>query len=436
MIRNAFLLVAALGIARSQVYAQVTQPQLIDQTAARRHGLERSWFTHLHVGGGRSPIVDIKFDAGTLFVQTGIATTHAIDGETGRTLWVADVGSPSHPSLPLGVSERHVALLNGTMLYVLDRATGQVLFTRSIRGVPTMGAALSEEAVFVPTTAGQIETYSIIEDDHHNLANLRLEGHELTQPVVSYLGVATGTDRGDIGLASLSGITVHFRKPTNWGFVASPAAWGPRVFAGNSGGLLYLFDDLNGEEKWSFAAGSPITQPPVPFADAVYVLCEDLRLFRVSVETGREEWAAPNVRHFLATSPTKVYAIDRFGRLAVLSAKTGTLIDRVSMPPFAFPVSNNDTDEIFLATSNGLIQALHEIELPKRLNYLPPKKEPPPEKTTTTAAEKAKATEAPVPAERPASDPPPPPKALLPAENPFGVPPPKAGAEENPFGGP
>ena len=31
-----------------------------------------------------SPIVDIKFDSGTLFVQTGIATTHAIDGETGR----------------------------------------------------------------------------------------------------------------------------------------------------------------------------------------------------------------------------------------------------------------------------------------------------------------------------------------------------------------
>ena len=224
MIRTAFLLVAAFAMARSHVWAQVARPQLIDQTAARRHGLERSWFTHLHVGGGRSPIVDIKFDAGTLFVQTGIATTHAIDGETGRTLWVADVGSPSHPSLPLGVSERHVALLNGTMLYVLDRVTGQVLFTRSIRGVPIMGAALSEEAVFVPTTAGQVETYSIIEADHYNLANLRLEGRELTQPVVSYLGVAIGTDRGDIGLASLSGTSVLVRKATNWGFVASPAA--------------------------------------------------------------------------------------------------------------------------------------------------------------------------------------------------------------------
>jgi hypothetical protein len=397
--------------------------------------LERAWFTHLHVGGGRSPIVDIKFDAGTLFVQTGIATTHAIDGETGRTLWVADVGSPSHPSLPLGVSESHVALINGTTLYVLDRAIGQVLFTRSIRGVPTMGAALTEEAVFVPTTAGQVETYSIREDDHHNLANLRLEGRNLTQPAVSFLGVAVGTDRGDLGLANLSGTSVLFRKPTNFAIVASPAAWGSRVFAGNTGGLLYLFDDVGGEERWSFAAGSPITQPPVPFAESVYVLCEDMRLFRVSVETGREEWAAPNVRHFLATSPTRVYAIDRFGRLAVLNAKTGALLDRVSMPPFAFPVTNNDTDQIFLATSTGLIQALHEVELTERLHYLPPKTEAPPAEATTSEAEQGKAAAPAMPRAPAAADEPPAPLPLPPAENPFGVPSTKPAAEENPFGG-
>jgi hypothetical protein len=437
MIRTALLLIAALWLMPSLVAAQVTRPQLIDQTAARRHGLTRSWFTQLHVGGGREPIVDIKFDAGTLFVQTGIATTHAIDGETGRTLWVADVGAPSHPSLPLGISESHVAVLNGTTLYVLDRASGQVVFTKSTRGVPTMGAALTSEAVFVPTTSGQVETYSIIEDDHRGLANLRLVGDELAQPAVSYLGVAICTDGGNFGLASLDGKSLHFRMPTDFGFVASPAAWGPRVYAGNMGGLVYFFDDVKGPEKWSFATGSPVTQAPVPFADAVYILCEDLRMFRVSAEAGREEWMAPNIRSFLAASPTKVYAIDRFGRLAVLSAKTGALIDRVSMPPFAFPITNNDSDQIFLATSSGLIQALHEIEAGKRLNYRPPNPEPLTEETTAEA-DKATASEAASPAEPPAAKEPPAlkpmPMPMPPAENPFG-PPTKAPDAENPFGG-
>jgi hypothetical protein len=436
MIRTALVLAAAFWLAPSLVPAQVARPQLIDQSAANRHGLARSWFAYVNIGGGRAPIVDIQFDAGTLFVQTGIATTHAIDGETGRTLWVADVGSPSHPSLPLGLSESHVAVLNGTTLYVLDRATGQVLFTKSMRGVPSMGAALSEEAVFVPTMAAQVETYSIVEDDHRNLANLRLEGRNLTQPAVSHLGVAIGSDRGDFGLAALSGMSMQFRFPTNFGFVASPAAWGLRVYAGNTGGLLYVLDDLGGRERWSFAAGSPITQSPVPFADAVYVLCEDLRMFRVSAESGREEWMAQNIRKFLATSPTKVYTIDRFGRLNVLSAKTGALIDRVSIPPFAFPIANNDSDQIFLATDTGLIQALHEIELTKRLNYIPPKPEPPTTEIPASETGKTKAAEAAAPPEQPAVEEQPAPMPMPPAENPFGPPTTaKPADDENPFGG-
>jgi outer membrane protein assembly factor BamB len=435
MIRFVCLLAATIALASSSVSAQVARPQLIDHAAAARHGLTRSWFSYVHVGGGRSPIVDVQFDAGTLFVQTGIATTHAIDGETGRTLWVADVGSPNYPSLPLGLSESRVALINGTTLYVLDRANGQVQFTRKIRGVPAVGAALSEAAVFVPTMAGQVETYSLVDDDHRSLANLRLEGRDLTKPAVSYAGVAIGSDRGDFGMANLLGTTILFRLPTHYSFVAAPAAWGSRMFAGNTGGILYHFEDANQSEKWSFAAGAPIDQSPVPFADAVYVLCEDQTMFRVSTETGREEWIAPNVRKFLATTPTKVYTIDRFGRLAVLSAKTGALIDRVALPPFAFPVTNNDSDQIFLATDSGLIQALHEIELPKRLSYLPPKKQPAPAEPAGGKAAKAAApAESAPPPAPPAAEQPPPPLPMPPAGNPFGAPLEPPAENTNPFG--
>jgi hypothetical protein len=427
-------------LATNQLVAQIAAPRLIDETAAARHGLRRAWFGHIRVGGGRSPIVEVKFDAGTLFVQTGIGTVHAIDGNSGRTIWSADVGSASHPSLPVGVSESRVAVLNGTTLYVLSRSTGQVEFSKRMRGVPVAGAALTDQAVFVPNTSGQIETYSLVDDDHRNLANLRLEGRELTQPVTSYSGVVAASGRGDIGLANLTGTELIFRLPTNYGFKASPAAWGSRFYAGNAGGLLYAFDDGAGIEKWSFAAGAAITQSPVPLADAVYVLCEDLTMYRVSAETGREEWIARNVRRFLATSPTKVYTLDRFGRLAVLSAKTGAPVDLVSLPPFAFPVTNTHTDQIFLATDTGLIQCLHEIELTKRLDYRAPKKVEPEKIDLTKPKVAPKPAQKATPAAPPAADtsvppvPAPQPMPTAPLDDPFGSPDAKPAEADDPFG--
>ncbi len=430
------LMVSAWLLTPVLALAQAPRTALIDQTAANRHGLTRAWFASINVGGAQSPIVDIKFDRGTLFVQTGIATTHAIDGETGRTLWVAGVGAARHPSLPLGISESRVAVVNGTTLYVLDRATGQVQFSQSLHGVPSVGAAFSDVAVFVPTITGQVEVYSVEDDDHRNLANLRIEGRDLTQPATGYLGVAVGSGRGDLGLASLSGTKLTFRFPTNFGFTAAPAAWGSKIYAGNVGGLLYCFNDLSGREAWSYAAGSAITHTPVAFNDAVYVLCEDLTMYRVSADSGREEWAAKNIRSFLAASPTRIYAIDRFGRLAVLSAKTGALVDRVSMPAFPFPVTNNHSDQIFLATERGLIQSLHEVELTKRLEYSPPPKESPkPEPAGPAASSETKSVKQAPRADKPAAKTKPVPQPPTPAENPFApAPEPKPNAEANPFG--
>jgi hypothetical protein len=435
------MLVVVSLFASSKLCAQVGHPRLIDETAAARHGLKRAWFGHVRAGGARSPIEEVRFDAGTLFVQTGMGSVHAIDGNSGRTLWSADVGSPRHPSMPLGLSESRVAVLNGTTLYVLSRSTGQVEFSKSTRGVPIAGAALTEQAVFVPNAAGQIETYSLVDEDHRNLANLRLEGNELTQPVASRLGVAATSGRGDLGLANLNGTDLLFRLPTNYSFKASPAAWGSRIYASNVGGLLFAFDNVGGIEKWSFAAGSAITQPPVPFADAVYVLCEDLTMYRVSAESGREEWMAKNVRKFLATSPTKVYTLDRFGRLAVLSAKTGALIDLAAIPPSAHAVTNTDTDQIFLATDSGLIQCLQEIELAKPLDYRPPKQEEPNKEAPAAKPASKSTTPAPPKAQPPAdaspAPPAPAPKPMpaAPVDDPFGPADAKPAEAGDPFGG-
>jgi hypothetical protein len=108
----------------------------------------------------------------------------------------------------------------------------------------------------------------------------------------------------------------------------------------------------------------------------------------------------------------------------------------VSMPTFPFPVTNNHSDQIFLATERGLIQSLHEVELIKRLEYLPPPKESTKQEPAGPAApsETKSAKQAP-PAGKPAAKTKPVAQPPTPAENPFApVPEPKPNAEANPFG--
>jgi outer membrane protein assembly factor BamB len=412
--------------------AQGIASPLIDQTTAARHGLRRSWFAQIPLGHvGR--MVDLKHDGGTLFVQTSGARTMAIEAETGRVLWSADIGSPAQPALPLGISDDHVAAINGTTLFVLDRKTGQVEFTRRLTGTPNNGAALSEQAVFVPNMGGQLETYTLIEEDHHSLTNVRMEGRHLTQPAVSFLGVGWGSGRGDFGLAKLDGTGLIFREPTNFPIVAAPAARGPALYFGNTGGYLYAFDSISGRERWSFATGHSISQTPAPFPDAIYVVCDDGTMYRVNAETGKEDWAARRVKHLLAVTPTRVYTTDQFGRLAVLSPRSGATLDVMPLPPYAMHVSNYQSDRIFLAGARGLVQALHEIELNQPLDYRPEKPKPPaakerPTKAKTKAKDDAPAEETAAPTEEAPKG-----KKEAPAADPFGAGAGEGGGEADPF---
>lgn len=428
-------LLLVIGLTPVLASAQPPSSYLITQTAANSHGLKRAWFAQVDLQAGQSQIIDMKLDAGTLFVQTSAPRTVAIDAETGRTLWVREIGSAGHPTLPLGVSDQRLALCNGSTFYVIDRQTGQVEWSRRAAGVINAGPAVTEEAVFVPANGGQMEVYSLVNDDHRNLARLRVEGRELTQPVVNNLGVAWGSGRGDFAIGRHDGTALLLRQPTNYPIIAAPGSWGRNVYVGNTGGFLLMYDNTEKKkERWTFATGMPINQSPLAFADAVYVMCEDLSLFRVAPDTGRETWVTRGIRQIVAASPTRLYAIDRFGRLAVLNPRNGAAVDLIAIPRFAYTLTNSQSDLLVFASQTGLIQALHEIDLPKRIDYRAPKEEKPKDpKSQPSAADKLKAKPGDTPpTAAPPGEQPPAPAPTPPAGDPFGEPP--LGNQPDPFG--
>ncbi len=92
----------------------------------------------------------------------------------------------------------------------------------------------------------------------------------------------------------------------------------------------------------------------------------------------------------LAASKNRVYAIDKLGALAVLNIQSGARMDSFPAPRPLVPLANTDNDRIYLITETGLVQCLHDADLPDPIYHnanLPAAKKPK-EETHKPAAHK------------------------------------------------
>ena len=71
----------------------------------------------------------------TLYSTSKRGTVHALDGETGRTIWSTSIGKPLYPTTPPAANDKYVAALNGSTLYVMSTENGNVVWTRPSVGV-------------------------------------------------------------------------------------------------------------------------------------------------------------------------------------------------------------------------------------------------------------------------------------------------------------
>jgi hypothetical protein len=359
-----------------------------------------------------------------LFAQSNRATLEAIDAETGQMLWSKMIGQPSHPSLPPGACGDLVATINGCTLYVMNRYTGDILFQTTVDGAPGGGPALSTVRAYVPMVNGMLLAYRLepvtdaakelgkidphaadMTDDEKKEAkkkaeeerrqNIRIRqeyvpplacsstGRTLVQPLVTTQNsieelLAWVTDRGYLYVGrvdrrSKDALEAKHRLGSQGTFSSPPAYLPPNpkvlgdsgvVYAGSSDGNVYAMQERGGEMLWKFPASDPVIDSPVVIENRIYATTELGGMFCLSADKGKQIWWAPDVLHFVAAGKNRVYASDKVGRLRILDARSGAMLD--SLPTSAMPIkiSNGLTDRIYLATEGGVIQCLREVEQP------------------------------------------------------------------------
>lgn len=307
-------------------------------------------------------MVGLTLHHGTLFAQTDRATTHALDAETGRTLWIAHVGAPDHPATPPAANDDFVAVTVGSYLFMLDRATGREMARKRLSSAESAGCVIGSSRVFVPLFDGRIEAYDF-EDINAQPLVFSGAGVALAAPTTTASGLCWGTDRGFIYMITQDTLAARFRFETDRPVTARITARAPYIYAGSRDGFVYAIHQLRGETRWRFSTGEPIDQPIVALDGAIYAILMTGGMYRLDGETGEETWFAPEVRHFISASPTRLYVTDSVNRLRALDIETGARLDTMSTERLTVLVPNVENDRLYLATEGGLIQCLHEVEL-------------------------------------------------------------------------
>lgn len=474
--------------------AQVSTDGLIDRVLANQVGLDRAWFTHVRVDPARGAVAhamvhvssteafavyEVHYELGvvaftekdldrfgdplgkdgakkradqkvddlkqlghepqlksfmvpevTVYLMTNRGVIHAVDGETGRTRWSTPVGTPRHVSEAPAANDEYVAVVNGSNLYVLDHATGKVVWQRTMVGAPGAGPAVTDRLVFVPMLDGAIEAYQL-EDYRQPPFVYKSHGRAVIQPVYTGANVAWPTDRGYLYVAEGNRNNIRYRLETTKTIVAPATPLPPtRLLVASTDGYVYCIHENSGSLQWRFSTGEPISEKPIAWKDSVLVMTDEANMFRLAALDGQELWHITGISRFVAASEKNLYCLNRMGRLTVIDGESGTKLATLPTETLNLWILNDKTDRVYIGTRHGVIQCLREIDRPWPYIHSGvleeeegPQRKKPPKKEKTEAEETTPQDENPF--------------GSPPAASPFGGGQPAApagGGMSNPFG--
>jgi hypothetical protein len=280
-----------------------------------------------------------------------------------------------------------VAVANTARLYLLNRATGDVVIDHDVTGTPDRGPVLTAQKVVLPLVKGPLEVYP--RDDFVQLSDLADPKNTLSpayySPAGRLLGDPATSDNLLVWAGDANRISAHlfadqpvdFDKLVPETISTGPVLFAPNVYLGTELGYLIAYTSDRFNEVWRFSAGSPIHRRPIATGSAVFVLPEQGGMFSLDAKTGEMMWFAPDPIQFVAASPQRIYTLDQFNRLTILNAKTGARTTVVPLPHSLKMLVNDQSDRLVLYTEQGLIQTLHEPALTQPVLHSLPKQEPP-----------------------------------------------------------
>jgi outer membrane protein assembly factor BamB len=411
-------------------------PDLIPtRTALGRLGLERHWMGYVPLTGTER-VLSISIADTLFFAQTSRANFHVYDAESGRELWMANLGNAAASALPAAVNSRLVFATNATQLFVLDRQTGRFVWSTDLHALPTSAVTCDEQQVMVGLSNGKLASYVLFDpaDKRKVLYPQAREwwnwqtsrGALTSRPIPAQQFVAFGGQDGKlyVALSALPTdlIPVMLYRIATGGEIAAPlGAYGTRTILVPSGdNNVYAVDLFGASVSWVYPSGAPVLQEPLVADDDVYAVNTAGLLASLDAKTGNPHWTtSTHGGRLISVGAKRIYLESYDDDLFIVDRATGQMLADprataqragLNLREYTVGLTNNLNDRIFMATPSGLVICLRETGQikPRALRdpKLPPFGHVPPEGALPrTGGAPPPATAAPPAGEAPATAP-------------------------------
>ncbi len=333
---------------------------LVSYEDAARQGLERTWFAQVPLDPSRSRVSSWYLYYDRLYCVTDSGSVTALNAETGAKLWTRQIGNSGIAAFGPDANADYLGVVSGSRIYLLERETGRVKWSRDLGGAPATGPALSKDYAYVALATGRIEGYPLA-DPKKQPWYYQSIGRTHLRPTTTGRVVSWPTTEGYLYASRADDPGVLYRLATGADIVTSPAQLTPNIYIASLDGYLYCLNELTGNELWRYSTGYPVMSSPAIVGKHAYVASIQPVLHCVDSTTGTPLWSVAGVRDFAAEGKERVYVADRYNNLLVLEAKTGSIIGSLKTAEGVKTLVNDQTDRIYLVNDHGLAQCLREI---------------------------------------------------------------------------
>ncbi len=333
---------------------------LVDYASAATVGLERAWFAQVRVDVSRHRVAGWTLFADNLIALTSGGVLHSLNAETGETLWVTQaVPVDQHVAGP-AVNKKHVAVVSGATLYVMDRTSGRLRWDRALGSAPAAAPAVSDNYAYVSFLNGRIEAHNF-EAPEIPTWYFQSIGRVFHSPTTSTNFVSWPSDRGFLYVGQADTPHVLYRIETDSPATAPPTEAHSQLYVTAADGLLYCFQHTTGREVWRYSMGFPANSRPAVVGDRIYVASSEPMLHALDAHSGELLWSSPGITQFVSQGIKNVYGLDDRGQFVIIGKKSGKRVG--TLPGAGYQaVFNEQSDRIFLFDKRGLVQCLHEMD--------------------------------------------------------------------------
>ena len=350
------------------------------RTALGRLGLEQHWMVAVPLGSGETLKV-ISIAEGFIFAQTSLGNFHAVEAETGRVLWSANLGTQSAEPQPASVNSTSVFVTNLNRLFRLDRITGRIIWVKELDTLPSTPTSCTDDCVMIGLQNGKVYGFGLktIDNDRHlvddraiEIWNWQTDLSIRTRPLLTPTMAFAGSDDGKIYAALAKERVLLFRILTGGAIGEGFGTVGTRMLIASSADRkVYGIDIFEPKIVWVFPSGAPVIQAPLVADNDIYVVNKLGELSSLESKTGTAKWTTSTLGgRLIAIGEKRIYLESHDEDLFIVDRATGKLLADpretrqragLNLRSFDLGITNSINDRIYLGTTSGLLLSLREI---------------------------------------------------------------------------